>query len=48
MALAFVAAFRATARASAVLALLAAACAWIWVGRENPIRSRVKAGSAPS
>jgi len=32
---AFVAGFHAIARASALLALLAAACAWTWIGRED-------------
>ena len=32
---AFVAGFRAVARASAVLALCAAACTWLWIGRQT-------------
>ena len=33
IALSFVTAFRVVARVSAVLAVLAAACAWVWIGR---------------
>ncbi len=32
----FVAAFHGVARAGAVLSLLGALCAWVWVGREKP------------
>ena len=38
--LAFVAGFRAIARASAALALIAAACAWIWIGRDDSSGAR--------
>jgi len=39
IALAFVAAFRATAVASAALAIMGAVCAWTWIGREARRRS---------
>jgi EmrB/QacA subfamily drug resistance transporter len=42
IALSFVASFRAVSRASAVLALLAAACAWAWVGRTYERRASAR------
>ncbi|HMI31907.1 MAG TPA: MFS transporter [Candidatus Limnocylindrales bacterium] len=41
VALSFVAAFRTVTRASAALALLAAACAWMWIGRREEKREVV-------
>ncbi|HEY3155525.1 MAG TPA: MFS transporter [Candidatus Eisenbacteria bacterium] len=40
LALAFVTAFRATALASAVLAVMGAACAWVWISSADPVDVR--------